>query len=96
MPVEHMVWMKFKDGISAERIAEHLAALSALPDNVPGIVDLCVGENFTDRAQGFTHGMIVTLTDQTALENYAVHPNHVAVAAPLKEDADLMAMDFEH
>lgn len=96
MPVEHMVWIKFKDGVTAERQQHHLDELATLPDRVPGIVDLCLGENFTDRANGFTHGLLVTLTDRTALENYQVHPEHVAVAAPLKEDAELMAMDFEH
>ena len=54
------------------------------------------GKNFTDRANGFTHGLLVTLKDKAALEAYGPHPEHVAVAKPLKEDADLMAMDFEH
>ena len=96
MPVDHMVWIKFKPGTEQERIAEHLANLSALQDDVPGIIDVRVGENFTDRAQGYTHGLIVTLHDRAGLDVYRDHPRHVAVASALRQDADLMAMDFEY
>ena len=63
-----------------ERIAEHLANLSALPDDVPGIIDVRVGKNFTERAKGCTHGLIVTLHDPAGLKVYQDHPRHVAVA----------------
>ncbi len=97
MPVEHIVWIKFKDGVTAERIEHHMQGLRALPDKIPGIVDLCVGENFTDRAAGHTHGLLVTFDNQTSLEHYLPHAEHIAVAGPMKDDADsIMAMDFEH
>lgn len=95
MTVEHMVWIKFKDGISEQRQQEHLQALRGLVHRVPGIVRLAVGDNFTDRAGGFTHGLLVTLESRDALARYADHPEHVAVATPLREDAALMAMDIE-
>ena len=93
--IEHMVWIKFKDGISDERKQAHLDALAGLKDRVPGIRRLSVGPNVTDRAAGYTHGLLVTLDDQAALQTYADHPEHVAVARPLREDAELMAMDIE-
>jgi len=97
MPVEHMVWFKFKPEVTKERIGEIMDALLELPNKIPGIVDLCVGENFTERAQGHTHGLLVTFDNQTSLENYAVHPDHVAVVTQIKEvAASVMAMDFEH
>lgn len=95
MPVQHMVWIKFREDISEARKAEHLAGLAALEKKIPGILHLSVGENFTDRAQGFTHGLLVTLESKEALKVYAPHHEHVAVAAPLREDAVLMAMDYE-
>ena len=95
MAVEHMVWIRFHDDISDERRQAHLDGLRGLARHVPGIERVVVGENFTDRAQGFTHGLLVRLTDRQALATYQDHPAHVAVAAPLKEDADLMAMDIE-
>jgi len=94
--IEHMVWIKFKDGVSDERKQEHMENLRNLRGVVPGVRKLVVDKNVTDRAQGYTHGLLVTLDDQEALQTYVEHPEHVAVAGPLKEDADLLAMDVEH
>ncbi|WP_432798283.1 Dabb family protein [Poriferisphaera sp. WC338] len=95
MAVQHMVWIKFNANTPQTRIDHHLAALGALRTKVPGITHLSVGQNFTDRANGFTHGLLVTLESKSALETYATHPEHVPVATALKEDATLMAMDYE-
>ena len=96
MAVEHMVWVRFKEGVTEGRIAEHVANLRSLAETVPAIQALRIGQNFTDRAGGFTHGLIVTVADRTALQKYLDHPDHVAVAEPLKEDsAEVMAMDIE-
>ena len=95
MSVEHMVWIRFHDGVSEARRREHLEALASLGESVPGVLSVCVGANFTDRAAGYTHGLIVRLRDRAALETYQKHPAHVAVAEPLKADAQLMAMDIE-
>jgi len=96
MPVAHMVWIKFNDDVTAERAQAHMDALVSLQGKVPGVVDLQAGENFTDRANGYTHGLLVTLESKAALEAYGPHPEHAAVAGPLKDDASLLAMDFEY
>lgn len=95
MAVEHIVWLKFKPGVTSERIAEHLANLQSLTDRVPGIAGFRIGENFTDRADGYTHGFIVTFRSRKELEAYLPHPEHQAVAKPLVADAQVLAMDFE-
>ncbi len=95
MAVQHIVWIKFNADVSNDRIDEHLAGLRSLEGEVPGITALMLGENFTDRAQGYTHGLIVTLTDREALATYATHPYHVKVAEALREDSSLLALDFE-
>lgn len=96
MPIAHMVWIKFKPGISAARQQHHLDALASLRGKIPGVSELQVGENFTDRANGFTHGLLVTLDSREALAAYGPHPAHAAVAGPLKDEAEFMAMDFEY
>ena len=95
MSVFHIVWIRFNPDVTGERIEEHIAALKTLRDSVPGISRLSIGANFTDRAEGYTHGLIVELQDAAALQDYATHPGHVAVVGPLKEDAQLLVMDFE-
>ncbi len=95
MAVAHIVWVKFHDDIRPARIEEHVAKLMALKDRIPGIREVSVGENFTDRAAGYTHGLSVLLEDRAALTAYAKHPYHVAVAKALSEDADYLVMDYE-
>lgn len=94
MAVNHMVWIKFGSDVPAERIAQHLAGLQSLATSVPGIRQLTVGRNFTNRANGYTHGVSVILDDEAALSAYAVHPRHVEVATALRKDSELMALDY--
>jgi len=95
MAVHHMVWMTFHEHVTPQRIAEHVANLRAMAEQIEVIESVSVGENFTDRSGGFTHGLIVTVASRDALPQYLQHPHHVAIAAPLKEDAELRAMDIE-
>jgi Stress responsive A/B Barrel Domain len=94
MPINHVVWIKFAPETSAHRIAAHMEALRRLKDDVPGINHLSVGENFTDRAHGCTHGLVVELRDKEALAAYAAHPRHVEVATALRRDGELWALDY--
>lgn len=96
MAVEHFVAFKFREDISAERIDEHIANLRSLVGKVPTIQSLRCGRNFSDRAQGFHVGLIVTFASRDDLATYATHPEHVAVGKPLIGDcADVLAVDFE-
>jgi hypothetical protein len=95
MAVNHVVWIKFKAPVPPARVSEHLDALHGLTERVPGIVELSLGANITDRANGFTHGLVVTLQDRAALDRYSAHPVHVEVAAALRRDAELLALDYE-
>ena len=96
MPVNHMVWIKFRPTVDEQGVGAHLDALRSLRTRVPGVLDLTLGANFTDRAQGCTHGLSVILKDRAALADYAVHPAHVEVATALRKDAELvMALDYD-
>lgn len=95
MAIEHMVWMKFRPGVADAAVGQHMKALAGLAGSVPGIASLRLGRNFTDRAGGYTHGMIVTFPSRKELEAYLPHPNHQTVAVPLKRDAELLVMDIE-
>lgn len=94
MPLRHVAWLRFKEGVSSERIEGHLAACRALVGRVPVVERLECGPNLSDRAGGFTHGIIVSLPDADALPAYLEHPAHVPVAEALVADvAELRVMD---
>ncbi|MFM7784686.1 MAG: Dabb family protein [Gammaproteobacteria bacterium] len=97
MAVHHMVWVRFRPEVPESRIAAIEASLRQLPGRVPGMQSMTMGRNFTDRANGCTHGISVILDDRAALEHYAVDPFHVDVAGALRESCDvLMAVDYEY
>ena len=96
MSVQHIVWLKPNEGVSNTFMDKLLASVEALKGQVPGIVDISTGRNFTDRAQGYTYGLIVTLTNKEALSAYIDHSLHQTVGAQLKANCTVVAMDYEH
>jgi stress responsive alpha/beta barrel protein len=96
MAIRHVAWLRFKDGVSPERIERHMVACRALMGRVPMVQNLECGPNLTDRAGGFTHCIIVSLPDRDALAAYLGHPDHVPVAEALVGDvAELRVMDVQ-
>ena len=95
--VEHMVLMRWKEGVDPERIAEAFEALRALKDQIPGILELTCGENFSDRAKAFQAGLYVRFRDRAALAEYLPHPAHQRVVqeliTPIREDAIIVDID---
>ncbi len=95
--VEHVVLFKWKEGADPTAIAAAIGALQRLKQQIPGIVDLTCGENFSTRAQGFQCGLVVRFTDRAALEAYGPHPAHQDVVlnflTPIRED--VIAIDYE-
>lgn len=95
MAIFHIVWVKFNPGVDDDRIRTHIAALSSLPDYIAEMQDFSIGENFTDRADGCSHGLIVKLGNKDQLQAYASHEYHVRIAGALRDDATLLVMDYE-
>ena len=95
--VEHIVLFRWKTEATAEQIAQAVSGLRGLKGQVPNILDLSVGENFSDRGQGFTHGLVVRFPDTAALEVYGPHPAHQHIVQtfinPIREE--VLAFDYE-
>lgn len=96
MAVRHVAWLKFKDGTAPDRIEQHMANCRSLERSVPEVERLECGANFSDRAGGFTHGIVVSVADRDALDRYLKHPSHIPVADALVADLEeLRVMDIE-
>jgi hypothetical protein len=96
MAVLHIVWLRFGDGVPDERIERHLGACRGFVGRIPGVLDVKCGASFTNRAGGFTHGLVVTLSDRNAVRTYLDHPEHRSLLEVLLPDvAELRAMDLE-
>ena len=95
MSLQHIVWLKKKNQCSEKKMQKLLDEVSDLAHLITDITSIYCGKNITDRSNGFTHGIIVTLTDKRSLQRYISHPAHVAVGAKLAQNADILAMDYE-
>ena len=96
MTAKHIAWFNFKEGVSDDRIDQHLEAVRNLVDRVPAVTQIECGPSYTDRAGGLTHCIIVTLPSPDALPQYLEHPAHVPVADALVADIEeLRVMDLD-
>jgi hypothetical protein len=95
--IEHIVLFRWTDAATPEAKANVITELRKLKGKIPGIVDLSCGENFSDRAKGYTHGLVVRFTDRAALQAYGPHPEHQRVVQNLIKPiaADILALDYE-
>jgi antibiotic biosynthesis monooxygenase (ABM) superfamily enzyme len=95
--IEHVVLFRLKPEASAADVDAMLEALHGLKAKIPGIVDLTAGTNFSDRAKGYTHGLVVRFQDRAALDAYIPHAEHQAVVQqrirPIMDD--VLAVDYE-
>lgn len=95
-PIEHVVLFKLKADAPAAKKDDLMTSLVSLKETIPGILHASAGENFSARAQGYTHGFVARFKDRAALEAYIVHPAHVAVVEqkvkPISEG--VLALDY--
>lgn len=95
--VDHIVLFAVREDISREDADDLLRSLGALKSSVPGVADLSVGEDFSGRAGGYTHGLFVRFHDRDALQGYMDHPDHRAVVEKLEErTTGRLVVDYEH
>ncbi len=95
--VDHLVLFTVNDDASAEDIEDLLASLRGLKKGVPDVVDLSVGENFSERSQGYTHGLYVRFQTVDALRSYISHPEHQAIVEKLDTlTTGRLVVDYEH
>ena len=97
MMINHLVVFKFGSSTTEEQLDEVIDRLKALKEKIPGIEDIKVGRNFSEKNQGFEIGLSVILKDKAAVEAYGPHPKHQEVITFLNEVglANLIVVDFE-
>ncbi len=76
--LRHVVLFKFKDEVTKEQVQEVVDAFSDLPGKIDAIVDFECGTDVSveGKADGFTHGFVVTFKDEAGRSIYLPHPAH--------------------
>ena len=85
MPTKHVVLLKVAPEVPPGGVAEALNELAALVGRVPGLLDFSGGANNSpeSKAQGFTHGFVMTFADAASRDAYLPHPAHEKAARRL-------------
>lgn len=95
--VVHIVLFKWAEDATPEQIEAVMTGLRGMQGRIEGLEYVSCGENFSTRAQGFTHGLVTRFTDRNALDAYMTDPVHVEVIKnyinPIRNDT--LAFDYE-
>ena len=95
--IEHIVLFRWKPGAANDQITKGMEGLRSLQDRIPGIISLTCGADFSGRAQGYTHALVVRFSNRAAFDAYGPHPAHRAVIetqlVPILES--VLDFDFE-
>ena len=94
MAIQHLVWLKQKQHVSDEEMSDLLDKIRQL-SSLDGVLSITAGSNFTDRANGFTHGVSVILESKSALESYISSPEHQTLGGSIRSLCDLLALDYD-
>lgn len=78
--LRHVVLFKFKADATQAQVQEVVDAFAALPGKIPEIKGFEWGTDVSveGKAEGFTHGFVVTFADAKGREVYLPHPAHQA------------------
>ena len=95
--VKHVVFFKFRPGVSEEKIQQLEKGLSGLPALIPEIMEFQVGRDVVRSERSYDLALISAFSDLEALQRYQVHPEHQAVVALVREISEkVAAVDFEY
>ncbi|KAG0598600.1 hypothetical protein M758_12G086700 [Ceratodon purpureus] len=96
--IEHVVLIKVREGASQAGTEGMMEAFNALPQQIDPsvIVQLTAGVNLSDRSKGYTHGVLVRVPSEEALDTFSKHPAYVSVFTEkvLPISAGLLSADF--
>jgi Stress responsive A/B Barrel Domain len=88
--IQHIVLLKWKPGTTDEQIDDAFGRAQELVDGIDSVERITLGRNRGEMDHGFTHALIVKLSDDDALSAYLHHPvreRYVGeILAPIEED----------
>jgi len=83
--IVHIVMFKFKDESKDANIAEVTKRLNALVELIPTLKSMEVGVDFNKSERAFDLSLYSTFDSKEALQEYAVHEEHLKVVGLIKE-----------
>ncbi|MET3115624.1 hypothetical protein AAKU52_003375 [Pedobacter sp. CG_S7] len=95
--VVHIVLFKFKDGTTVAQIQSLKKEIQKQKGTIPGLIDISFGEDFMDRAKGYTHAEVAVFKDRKTLESFNASEYHqqliITHIRPIL--GDILVLDYE-
>ncbi|HEV2597938.1 Dabb family protein [Sphingopyxis sp.] len=91
----HMFAFRWAPQATAEDRDRAIAEIRRFEGEIPGLIEVQVGENLAKRTGGYETGGFMRFSDASALEAYGGHPLHVALLAWLIPLVDPVEVDIE-
>jgi hypothetical protein len=92
--VDHLELFTVKDDAPAEDVENLLSSLRELGNSIPNVLDLSVGEDFSGRGGGYTHGLFARFQTRDDLRTYL---DHRAVVEKLEATTTgRIVVDYDH
>lgn len=93
--LRHVVFMKFKAGVTAEQVEELKKALGGLPGKIPEIRGWSFGPDILRTERSADFALVADFEDVEALKRYQVHPDHIPVLGLVRSLSEtIQAADF--
>lgn len=91
----HIFGFRWKpEAIDADKVRAAQEIL-AFRGNVPGLLDVHVGNNLSPRGQGYSFCGLMTFTEKAAADAYTKHAMHLALLKWLLPLIDPIELDFQ-
>ncbi len=82
--ITHVALLKPKFETTPYEMQQVLAQVQVLQQQIPGILDVQVGENLSVSHQGYSYGFIMHFIDAEHLKAYAPHPAHRVISDEIR------------
>lgn len=90
--LKHIVMIKFHPEQDVEKLTkEFVQKLKALENSVDTLKSMEVGENISSKPSAFHLVLTAFFDDETGLNTYRVHPDHVKILDRIKETVEKVA-----
>ncbi|HMD40130.1 MAG TPA: Dabb family protein [Candidatus Acidoferrum sp.] len=90
----HMFAFRFKPGVTESKKDEIVAAIRALQDEIPQVLETWAGRNESPRGAGYELGGVMKFADAAACEAYGAHPVHQKLLGWLMPLIEPIEVDF--
>lgn len=93
--LKHVVFMKFKEGVTGADIADLEKGLGGLPGKIPEIKGYEFGRDVLHTERSYDFALVSSFDDLDSMKRYQIHPDHAVVVEKVKKlSQSILVVDF--